>query len=45
MGVQKKILKPGNGVDRPQKGDSVTMEYTGWLYDANKPENDYKGSK
>ena len=30
MGVQKTILSEGNGPS-PQKGDKVTMEYTGWL--------------
>ncbi|KAK1919606.1 FK506 binding protein proline rotamase rapamycin-binding protein [Pyrenophora teres f. teres] len=30
MGVQKTILQEGNGPS-PQKGDQVTMEYTGWL--------------
>ena len=45
MGVNKKTITPGNGVDRPQKGDTVTMEYTGWLYDASLPDNDYKGKQ
>jgi len=43
MGVTKKQLKPGNGVDKPQKGDTITMEYTGNLYDANAP--DTKGTQ
>ena len=30
MGVQKTILQEGEGPS-PQKGDRVTMEYTGWL--------------
>lgn len=29
MGVQKKVLKQGNGVDLPKKHDEVSMEYTG----------------
>ncbi|KAI5290124.1 hypothetical protein KEM54_002400 [Ascosphaera aggregata] len=33
MGVTKKILTPGNGVDKPQAGDQITMQYTGCLYD------------
>ena len=45
MGVEKKILKPGNGTDRPSKGDEVTIEYTGNLYDANKADNDYRGTQ
>jgi FKBP-type peptidyl-prolyl cis-trans isomerase len=38
MGVTKKLISPGNGTDKPKKGDSITMEYTGNLYDANAPE-------
>lgn len=30
MGVQKTILSEDNGPS-PQEGDTVTMEYTGWL--------------
>jgi FKBP-type peptidyl-prolyl cis-trans isomerase len=37
MGVQKTLISAGNGVDKPKKGDSITMEYTGNLYDANAP--------
>lgn len=33
MGVDKRIIKAGNGVDLPKKGDVITMEYTGYLYD------------
>ena len=33
MGVTRKILQQGNGSDRPNKGDMVTIEYTGNLYD------------
>ncbi|KAF2489107.1 peptidyl-prolyl cis-trans isomerase [Lophium mytilinum] len=33
MGVEKVILSEGNGVNFPSKGDTVTMEYTGWIYD------------
>lgn len=29
MGVQKIIIKPGNGIDYPKKNDEVSMEYTG----------------
>lgn len=37
MGVNKTILAEGNGPS-PQKGDRVTMEYTGWLRTAGQPE-------
>ena len=33
MGVTKKMLLEGNGVDKAKKGDTITMEYTGNLYD------------
>jgi hypothetical protein len=39
MGVDKTIIKNGNGADIPKKGDTVSMEYTGWLFDATKPDN------
>lgn len=35
----KEVLSKGNEKDYPKKGDNVTMEYTGWLYDTSKPEN------
>lgn len=45
MGVTKKIVHQGNGVDKPKAGDTVTMEYTGNLYDQNAASNDYKGKQ
>ncbi|MCJ1250389.1 FK506-binding protein 2B [Trapelia coarctata] len=46
MGVTRKVVKEGNGVDRPQKGDEVTIEYTGNLYDSSKgADNDYRGTQ
>jgi FK506-binding protein 1 len=39
MGVEKTLVSQGNGTDTPRKGDTVIMEYTGWLYDTSKPEN------
>lgn len=38
MGVTKKQISPGNGVDKPQKGDTITMEYTGVLEDTKAPD-------
>lgn len=35
--LQKEVLVPGNGTDKPKAGDTVTMEYTGWLYDPGQP--------
>jgi len=46
MGVTRKVVKQGNGVDRPQTGDEVTIEYTGNLYDPSKgADNDYRGKE
>ncbi|KAK7542017.1 uncharacterized protein J3D65DRAFT_612314 [Phyllosticta citribraziliensis] len=33
MGVEKQTIKPGDGVTKPSVGDTVTMEYTGFLQD------------
>ncbi|KAI9736359.1 MAG: FK506-binding protein 1B [Cirrosporium novae-zelandiae] len=45
MGVTRKVIKEGNGVDHPQKGDLVGMEYTGYLHDEAAAANEYKGKK
>ncbi|KAL6708738.1 FK506 binding protein proline rotamase rapamycin-binding protein [Coniothyrium glycines] len=42
MGVQKTVISNGSGPS-PKKGDTVTMEYTGWLRTPGKPEE--KGSQ
>ena len=34
MGVTKQLRKAGNGIDKPIKGDKVSIEYTGYLYDS-----------
>jgi FK506-binding protein 1 len=36
---KKDVLSPGNGKDHPEPGDEVTIEYTGWLHEAGKPDN------
>ncbi|KAK2795619.1 hypothetical protein FQN51_000376, partial [Onygenales sp. PD_10] len=33
MGVIKRVLRGGNGVDKPSKGDEVVIDYTGCLHD------------
>ncbi|OCK93301.1 peptidyl-prolyl cis-trans isomerase [Cenococcum geophilum 1.58] len=43
MGVEKKIIREGNGVDFPKMNDVVTMEYTGYIYDRSASES--KGQK
>lgn len=45
MGVTRKVLKEGNGKDKPVKGDEVTIEYTGNLYDEEAHHNDYRGEQ
>ncbi|KAI1628187.1 peptidylprolyl isomerase [Exophiala viscosa] len=41
--LEKRVITPGNGSDFPKRGDTVTMDYTGWLYDPAQAANDYKG--
>jgi len=43
MGVEKTIIKEGNGSDYPKPGEQVAMEYTGWLFDDSK--SDKKGNQ
>ena len=46
MGVTRKIVTKGNGTDKPKKGDTVTIEYTGNLYDETKgSKNDFRGKQ
>jgi hypothetical protein len=37
--LKKEIIKEGNKTDKPQNGDTVTMEYTGWLFEDGKEKN------
>lgn len=41
--LDKKIVSEGNKTDFPKNGDTVTIEYTGWLHDP-KAENN-RGTK
>ncbi|KAJ5096158.1 hypothetical protein NUU61_005514 [Penicillium alfredii] len=45
MGVEKRILTPGNGTDYPKKGENVAIHYTGCLYDQSKPDSHFMGAK
>lgn len=46
MGVTRKVVKEGNGTDKPAKGDVVVIDYTGNLYDESKgANNDYRGKQ
>lgn len=43
--LQKTTISQGNGVDYPKRGDQVTIEYTGWLHDPSKADNEFKGKQ
>ena len=46
MDVSKRVIKEGNGTDKPSKGDQVIIEYTGNLYDPSVgPEKDFRGEQ
>ncbi|CAF9927945.1 MAG: hypothetical protein GOMPHAMPRED_004555 [Gomphillus americanus] len=45
MGVEKTILKDGDGVHYPKKSDTVAIEYTGTLYDPTSYDEYKRGSK
>jgi FK506-binding protein 1 len=46
MGVTREVIKQGTGAEKPRKGDEVTVEYTGYLYDDKVgPEKNYRGRK
>ena len=42
-GFQVEILNPGNGLNKPKKGDTVILEYDGYLYDELNDLDYYKG--
>jgi len=45
-GLKFEILKVApDDAKKPANGKAVTVHYTGWLEDKNKPENDFKGAK
>ncbi|KAH0536127.1 hypothetical protein FGG08_006970 [Glutinoglossum americanum] len=39
MGVTRKVLKASDKKDIPAEGDTVKIEYTGWLFDPTQPGN------
>ncbi|PGH32041.1 hypothetical protein GX50_05166 [[Emmonsia] crescens] len=43
MSVTRNILQAGDGVNRPVKGDEVTVSFNGYLYDANNKGSHCKG--
>ena len=44
MDFIRKVLKAGNNIDIPKKGDTVRLEYTSYLFDESKGANDYQGA-
>jgi len=38
-GLAYKVLRPGTGLRHPSSFSNVTVHYTGWLYDASRPES------
>ncbi len=45
MGFNRKVLNAGNNTDIPKKGDTVRLEYTGYLFDRSKGANDCQGAQ
>lgn len=45
MGVDRIVLNPGNGTMKPKKGDTVRVEYTGYLYEESKDSNYHQGKQ
>jgi hypothetical protein len=43
MDLAKRMLAGGNGIDKPQKGDVVDIQYDIFCYDNNHVNNDVKG--
>jgi hypothetical protein len=41
----KEVLAQGKSTDKPKDGDTVGMQYTGWLYEESKADNDFKGKQ
>lgn len=45
MGINRVVLNAGNNTDAPKKGDTVRLEYTGYLFDGSKGANYSKGAQ
>ena len=45
MGYSRKVLDVGNGTDTPKTGDTVRLEYIGYLFDGSKGANNNMGEK
>ena len=45
MGVDRIVLIQGNGTDKPKKGDTVRLTFTGCLFDESKNANYHQGEQ
>jgi len=45
MEVQRIDLKYGNGVNTPEKGDKVRVDFTVWECDYEQSDNNHKGKR
>lgn len=45
MGFNRKVLNAGNNTDIPKMGDTVRLEYTGYLFDGSKGASDCQGAQ
>ena len=45
MGVVKEIIQPGDGVTKPQTGQTMVMHYTGMLEDGTVFDSSYKKNR
>ena len=43
MSISKEITAPGNGRDKPKVGDTITVAYSGYLYDSKKRDKGFRG--
>jgi FKBP-type peptidyl-prolyl cis-trans isomerase len=43
--LSKTVLQAGNASACPTKGDEVTVEYTGWLYDTKSTDPYHRGKE
>jgi len=44
-GLHHETIREGNGVDKPKKGDTVIIEYTGNLYDPEAQDGFHRGKQ
>lgn len=44
VSLRKQVIEKGLTHGQPKVDDEVIVEYTGWLYDASRGEDHYKGA-